>query len=86
MSTIVLPANCDRAAAEALQPDLAAALGGGVLKIDAGAVTRIGIAVLQLLVSARRTGSGAAITPSPALIEAAQLAGLEQELFDGGDE
>jgi len=38
--------------------------------------------VLQLLVSARRSGDGAHITPSPALEDAARLTGLTAELFE----
>lgn len=82
MRIIQLPARCDRAAAEALLPEMQAALGSGPLQIDASGAEQIGQAVLQLLVSARRTGSGAQITPSPALIEAARLTGLDTTLFD----
>ena len=38
--------------------------------------------MLQLLVSARFSGVGVAITPSSDLREAAQLVGLGQTLFD----
>lgn len=82
MSTIQLPIRCDRAASEALLPDLAAALGPDPIVIDGSAVSQIGAAVLQLLLSARRSGGGAEITASPALREAAALAGLAGELFD----
>ena len=82
MRILQLPARCDRAAAEALLPEMQAALGAGPLQIDASAAEQIGQAVLQLLVSARRTGAGAQITPSPALIEAARLTGLDTTLFD----
>lgn len=85
MSTITLPERCDRAAAEALHPELVAALGAEPLRIDASATTQIGQAVLQLLVSARRTGAGAVIAPSPALRDAAALCGLTDELFDEGE-
>ena len=40
--------------------------------------------MLQLLGSARRTGEGARIDPSPALIDVAMLTGLDRELFDEG--
>ncbi|NBC37528.1 STAS domain-containing protein [Novosphingobium sp. FSY-8] len=83
MRTIQLPPRCDRAAAEALLPEFQAALGAGALSIDASEAKQIGQAMLQLLVSARRTGDGAHINPSPALIEAARLTGLEAALFDG---
>jgi len=83
MSSISLPARCDRAAAEALLPELVAALGSGPLRIDARECQHIGQAMLQLLVSARQTGEGAVIQPSPALRETAALAGLSDELFAG---
>lgn len=82
MHTIVLPERCDRAAAEALLPEFVAALGSGPLAIDASATRQCGQAMLQLLVSARRTGYGARITPSPALLDVALLTGLDRELFD----
>ncbi len=82
MSTITLPARCDRAATEALLPEFAALIGSGPIAVDAGGVTHVGQAMLQLLVSARRTGAGATIAPSPALLDAAQLAGLGDELFE----
>ena len=85
MSTILLPARCDRAAAEALLPDFQAALGSGALNIDAGATQQIGQAMLQLLVSARRSCDRTTIQPSPALLEAARLTGLEAVLFEKGD-
>lgn len=82
MHTITLPERCDRAAAEALLPEFVAALGSGPLAIDARATKQCGQAMLQLLVSARRTGEGARITPSPSLIDIALLTGLDHELFD----
>jgi predicted ABC-type sugar transport system permease subunit len=39
--------------------------------------------MLQLLISARRTGEGAHIIASSALMEAARLTGLENALFEG---
>lgn len=82
MNTVTLPASCTRTAAEALLPELVAAIGTGPIAIDGSAVTQVGQAMLQLLVSARRTGEGATITPSAALLDAAMLAGLGGELFD----
>jgi hypothetical protein len=38
--------------------------------------------MLQILVSARRTGEGAVINASPVLRETARRLGLEAELFD----
>ena len=83
MSNIVLPARCDRAATEALLPEFQAALGSGPLSIDASGTEQIGQAMLQLLISARRTGEGAHIIASSALMEAARLTGLENALFEG---
>ena len=85
MPTITLPSRCDRAAAEALLPEMAAALGAGPLHIDARECGQIGEAMLQLLVSARRSGDGAVIDASPTLRETARTFGLEEELFDGDD-
>lgn len=82
MSSITLPARCDRAAAEAIWPELVAGLGNGALHIDGSGVEHVGQAVLQLLVSARRSGDGAHIKTSPALTEAARLTGLMSELFE----
>jgi len=82
MTTITLPQRCDRAAAEALLPELVAALGPAPIEIDGRDVMQIGLAMLQLLVSARHSGAGAAIAASPALDEAARLAGLAAELGD----
>ena len=87
MSSISLPERCDRATAEALLPEFVAAMGSSPVEIDGSAVTLIGQATLQLLVSARRSGCGAKITPSPELLDTARLAGLTTELFDeAGDD
>lgn len=83
MSTIILPSRCDRAAAEALLPEMVAALGGGALKIDARQCTHVGQAMLQLLVSARRSADGAQIDASQTLLDMARQVGLADELFDG---
>lgn len=82
MPTFTLPSRCDRAAAEALLPEMVAALGTGTLHVDARACTQIGQVMLQLLVSARRTGEGAVIDASPMLRETARRFGLDAELFD----
>ena len=82
MPMISLPPRCDRAAAEALLPEMIAALGSGALTIDARACTQIGQVMLQVLVSARRTGAGAVIDASPMLRDTARRLGLEAELFD----
>lgn len=83
MTSITLPERCDRAAAEALLPELIAALGSGPLEIDARECRQVGQAMLQLLISARQTAEGAVIHPSNALREVAALAGLSDELFSG---
>lgn len=83
MPTFTLPSRCDRAAAEALLPEMVAALGTGPLHIDARECTQIGQAMLQVLVSARRTGESAVIEPSASLRDTARQLGLEAELFDG---
>ena len=82
MNSIILPARCDRAAAEAIWPELVAAMGGSPTAIDGSGVEHVGQAVLQLLVSARRSDGGATIAPSTALLDAAQLTGLTAELFE----
>jgi len=82
MNPVTLPASCNRTAAEALLPELVAAIGSQPIAIDGSAVSQIGQAMLQLLVSARRSGAGAVITPSAALLDAAMLAGLAGELFE----
>lgn len=82
MTVVTLPACCNRAAAEALLGELVAAIGPAPTTIDGTAVTQVGQAMLQLLVSARRTGEGATIIPSDALLDAARLAGLDRELFE----
>lgn len=78
----VLPALCDRGAAEALLPELVAAIGAGRIEIDASGTTRMGQAMLQILVSARQTDRSATITRSPEPIEAARPCGLGRVLFD----
>ena len=83
MSSITLPARCDRAAAEALLPEMIAALGSGPLQIDARECRQVGQAMLQLLISARQTAEGAVIAPSRELEEIARLTGLSDELFSG---
>jgi anti-anti-sigma regulatory factor len=82
MTAIILPPRCDRAAAAALLTELAAVQGSGRIAIDGAQVEQVGQAMLQLLLSARRTGSGATIAPSPALAEAGRMTGLSAELFD----
>ena len=82
MSSISLPPRCDRATVESLLPEFTAAVGADSLRIDASQVTHLGQALLQLLVSARRSIENVVIEPSPALQDAAVLTGLTHELFE----
>jgi anti-anti-sigma regulatory factor len=83
-----LPARCDRDAAASLLPDLLAALAERGAAVDGLGVRRVGLAMLQLLASARMTarahGVPLAIVGSVALRDAAQAAGLDDVLFEGG--
>lgn len=87
MSTtaIALPARNDRAAAEQLLTELVARLDAdatGPIVIDGIAVEQIGQAMLQVLLSLRRSASGTTLSASPALRETALLCGLSEQLFD----
>lgn len=81
MTIFTLPERCDRAAAQALLPDLVEALGAGTTTIDGSAVRQIGHAALQLLASARKGNDALVVVGSPALDEAARLTGLTRHLF-----
>ena len=83
MPPITLPERCDRTIVIALHSEFLAATGAEPLQIDATKVTYAGEALLQFLLSAKRTGEGAIIDPSPALLDAARMAGVAHELFDG---
>ena len=78
----VLPALCDRGGAEALLPELVAAIGAEKIEIDASGTTQMGQVMLRILVSAPQTDRGATIVPSPEPIEAARPCGLDRVLFD----
>lgn len=82
MTTITLPARCDRAAAMALFPDFVAAIGADVLDVDARQAEQVGQAMLQLLASAKGSFAHMRIAPSDRLREAARLTGLDAYLFD----
>lgn len=82
MTTITLPARCDRAAAMALFPDFVAAIGADILDVDARQSEQVGQAMLQLLASAKGSFAHLRIAPSHKLREAARLAGLETFLLD----
>lgn len=81
MAPFNLPERCDRAAAAALLPDLVEALGQGTREIDGSQVRQAGLAVLQLLASARKDHETLQIVASDVLREAAQITGLENHLF-----
>lgn len=81
---IELPTHCDRSAAASLHPEFIEAMGSEPIVVDASRVERLGLAVLQLLVSAERTTGGLAIQcPSAQLRETLALAGLEEMLASG---
>ena len=82
MTQITLPSRCDRAAAQALVPELVEALGSGGIEVDARGSEHIGLAMLQVLASARVSFERLRIVPSEALREAARLTGLSLSLFD----
>lgn len=85
--TLILPARCDRPAAHALLPELQRAVATGDVVIDGEAVTQLGQAMLQLLLSARASvashGHKLTITASEAM--RATLAMVDADrLIDGG--
>ena len=81
MSTINLPADCDRNNAAQLLEQLRAA-NGSVAQLDGSAVAQIGQAMLQVLLAARcDQPSLTIVNPSSALAEAAQLAGVSHALL-----
>ena len=83
-STLTLPARCHRDAADAMLPLLRDGIAAGDVAIDGGEVTQLGQAMLQLLLSARKTaanrGVGFAITASDAMRAALASAGAEHLL------
>ncbi|WP_299306899.1 STAS domain-containing protein [uncultured Croceicoccus sp.] len=84
MSVIELPALCDRDAAIAICPELREAVGEQPVRVDASAVERIGVAMLQLLVSAAHTAGGVAVVdPSDQFEEALRIAGLASKFNRG---
>lgn len=92
MHRIILPAHLDREGVRLTADELRDALGrGGPVAIDGAQVDRVGMAGLQLLLSATRPhGAGEPdiriVAPSAALIEAATVSGLTAHLgFEGAD-
>jgi anti-anti-sigma regulatory factor len=81
MTNITLPPRCDRAAADAVLAEILAAKASPVV-IDGTGVEHVGQATLQLLLSARRSGT-VTISAGERLRDVARLTGLEEELFSG---
>lgn len=93
MTMIPLPGHFDTRAAGELMPTLRVALsegGGDPVMLDGSPVERIGLAGLQLLLSARRAADAAGrdfiLSPvSQPLLTAATLIGAEPLLWQGTD-
>lgn len=86
MTRLALPPICDRAAARLFQPDICDAIGTEPVALDASKVERIGLAMLQVLVSAARSEGGVTIAdPSDAFIQTLRLTGLETALGTKAD-
>lgn len=87
ITTLTLPARCDRSAADALLPQLQAAVAAGEVAVDGTTVAHFGQAMLQLLLSARltlaRRGIAMTVTASPAMRDMLELVDAER-LTDGG--
>ncbi|MBY0306287.1 MAG: STAS domain-containing protein [Sphingomonas sp.] len=86
-STLVLPARCDRQAADDLLPKLRESLAAGDVVIDGKAVVQLGQSMLQLLLSARKTAwkNQTALTVSASEAIRATLATIGAEhLIQGG--
>ncbi len=84
MQTIELPTNCDRAAAAALYTDFVEATSDAATKVDASKVEKLGMAMLQLLLSADQSGGGIeCIGASEAFSEAVETAGLREVISTG---
>lgn len=86
MTTIKLPAAVDRRAAPGLAVEISDAFSkGSDLTLDGSAVQQVGQIGLQLLLSAFRTASNrdaaiAIVDGSPALLNAAKIAGASDHL------
>ncbi len=82
--THTLPPHCHRDAANAMLPILRDGIAAGDVAIDGGDVTQLGQAMLQLLLSARKTaasqGVAFAITGSDAMRAALASANAEHLL------
>lgn len=85
--TLILPAKCDRQAADNLLPDLRVAVAAGDVVVDGRAVVQFGQAMLQLLLSARKTSvthrSVLTVSASDAMCATLALARAEHLLDHG---
>lgn len=88
MTVIPLPVHCDRAAAAALLPALIPAVAAGAVTLDGSAVSRIGQAMFQLVLSARATasakGHSVTVIASEAMRETSRFVGLESMICGEG--
>lgn len=86
-SILTLPARCDRQAADELFPRLREAVASGDVAIDGSAVIQMGHAMLQLLLSARKTASvqraALTVSMSDAMLTSLKAIGADH-LFDDG--
>ena len=83
MSEFKLPPVCDRAAVQTLHSEWTEAVGDDPIVLVGSDVETMSHAMLQLLVSAARTGGGVIIAdPSEPLRSAITLAGLEDTLLE----
>lgn len=84
MRHIILPARLDQEAVRQLAQDMQNILQDSGVTIDGSAVEKIGLAGLQLLASALRSGSSSSpislTSASADLLRAAQMAGLSAAL------
>lgn len=89
MESITLPSRCDRNAAIALYPELRDGLASGPVSIDGSAVSQIGLAALQLLLSARqtadRTGQQLSMTLSDKSRSILATAGVDADALAGNE-
>lgn len=89
MRKISLAARLDQEAVRQSVTEMQQALQNGGAEIDGSAVEKIGLAGLSMLASAMRSASDVApvtlSSPSPALCQAAHMAGLADSLSIGSE-